>query len=421
MLWSSSSTPASGTAQENPGYAQAAGARRGSVQKTVKLALNAFPTTPSSLIEPDTGITAARIDVELADLFHQYYNDTYGEAPPSPDPAHFEHVQHLLPCKDFRFKWNGQGINKTAKGHKSNELGQAFCRWFLSEHLDIDYIAHLDEVRDHGALAQFGDIRVSTKPGTEGDAPDYFCATGDNQVCLAEAKGTGHAVGFGTRAFQKWRDQFERVEVRDASGGLVSVKGYVVAMRWAFEGDSTKTFTTLSAEDPQTPGRRSLGERDGDVSLAYATKSLHFAASLRRLRQPLIAAALQSGLQIPPDLLFNATVWKSLWPPIAHLRFVGGYYPSRFGATLPYRLEDGKLVHTPPDALRLDIASGTFVGIEERTFKMLAATARDGPARIGELRPLERTRAGYSGISLLRDGHVLGPIEFFYPIESITL
>ncbi len=389
------------------------------MQKTVKLALNAFPTTPASLVAPGGVVT--EIDVELVDLFHHYYNDTYGEAPPNPDPTHFEHVRHLLPGKPFRFKWNGQGINKTAKGNKSNELGQAFCRWFLSEHLDIHYIAHLDEVRDHGALDQFGGIKVETKPGTEGDAPDYFCATGSNEVCLAEAKGTGHAVGFTTKAFQKWRDQFDRVEVRDASGTLVSVKGYIVAMRWAFEGNSDKICTKLSAEDPQTPGRRPLGEGDGDVALSYATKSLHYAATLRRLRQPLIAAALQNGIRIPSELKFNATVWQSNWPPIAHLRFVGGYYPSAGGPTLPWKLEDGKVVHTPPDPFRLDIASGTFVGLEEKTFKMLAATARDGPSRIGELRPLNLNRSGYSGISLLRDGHVLGPIDFFYPVQTISL
>lgn len=389
------------------------------MQKTVKLALNAFPATPPSLIDPDTGAATVDIEVDLADLYHHYHNDTYGEDPPNPDPAHFEHVQHLLPCTAFRFKWNGQGINKTAKANKSNELGQAFCRWFLSEHLEIDYIAHLDEVRGHGALAEYGNIRVLTKPGTAGDAPDYFCASGDNQVFLAEAKGMGHAVGFKAKAFQKWRDQFHRVEVRDAFGTLVSVKGFIVAMRWAFEGDSAKTFTTLSAEDPETPGRRPLGE--ADRGLAFATKSLHYAASMRRLRQPLIAAALQRGVRLPPELLFNATVWKSHWPPIAHLRFIGGYYPSRAGATLPYRIDDGKLVYTPPDPLRLDIATGTFVGIEEVTFKMLAATARDGPGRIGELRPIELIRAGYSAISLLRDGQVLGPIEFFYPVDSVTL
>lgn len=387
--------------------------------KTVRLALNAFPSTPSSLVNPATGLAVPQVSVELADLYHQFYVDTYAEGPPDPDPAHFEHAHHLLPCQDFRFKWNGLGVNKTAKASASNRLGQAFCRWFLTTHLGIDFIAHIDDVRDHGALRPFGGISVKTAPGTEGDAPDYFCATGSNQVSLAEAKGTIKAVGFGTKAFQAWRDQFDRVEVRDQAGMLLTVKGVIVATRWAFETDSTAIRTTLSAEDPETPGQRPLG--DDSPGLAYAIKALNYSASLRRLRQPLLAAALQAGVRIQPDLAFNATVWESFWPPLKGLRFVGGYFPKGPGSVLPYSLDGGKLIHTPPDPLRLDISSGTFVGIEEEIFRTLADAARVGPSRISELRPIERRPVGYSGISLLGDGHVIGPIDFFVPVEAITL
>jgi hypothetical protein len=116
------------------------------VLKTVKLALNAFPSTPGTLLAATDGTPMDRIPVNLGDLYHHYYLDSFGLGPPDPDPAHFEQVRYLLPCPEFRFSKVGLGIAKTFKGNKSNELGQAFCRWFLSEHLNIDYIAHIEHV-----------------------------------------------------------------------------------------------------------------------------------------------------------------------------------------------------------------------------------------------------------------------------------
>jgi hypothetical protein len=45
----------------------------------------------------------------------------------------------------------------------------------------------------------------------------------------------------------------------DPGGTPLTVKGYITAMRWAMEDDSAKIATTLSAEDPETEGRRPLG------------------------------------------------------------------------------------------------------------------------------------------------------------------
>jgi hypothetical protein len=83
--------------------------------------------------------------------------------------------------------------------------------------------------------------------------------------------------------------------------------------------------------------------------------------------------------------------------------------------------EAGKFVMLPPDPLRLDISSGTFFGIEQKAFQQLVTTARVGPQVINELRPLEARATGYSGASLLKDGHVIGPIELFRPTKVLTL
>lgn len=391
----------------------------GVVLKTVKLALNAFPSIPPSLCGPANG-AALTLVVNLADLYHHYYLDSWGVRPPDPNPAHFEHVRYLLPCREFRFSTQGLGTAKTFKSNKSNELSQAFCRWFLSAHLDIDYIAHIEAVRNHGALARYGGVSVKTEEDGQGDGPDYFCASGANQIYLAEAKGTRHAVGFTTKEFQTWRNQFKRITVSDAHGQPVKVKGYIVAMRWATESDSVKISTTLSAEDPETLGQRPLGE--DRFGLVYATKSIHYASSLQRLRQPLIAEALLRGFTIPEELQFRLVVWECLLPPFAKLRFVGGYFPDAAGGSLPFEVSpDGKIKYTPADPLRLDIGSGTFFGIEEYTFKILAAAVRAGSAELGRLQPLEGSLFVESSVSLLRDGHMVGPIEFFRPVNFITV
>jgi hypothetical protein len=388
--------------------------------KTIRLAINAFPTIPPTLREDaDPQKVAGEIPVNLGDLYHHYYLDSWGLEPPDPDPAHFEQIRYLMPCRDFRFRRHGLGGNKTFKGNKSHELGQAFCRWFLAEHLGIVFFAQLDEVRDHGALAAHGGVSVVTNVTSSGDAPDYFCTDGNRDVFLAEAKGTSRAVGFAAQQFQVWRNQFKRVTVLNHAGTPMWVKGFIVATRWASDLDGPRVFTKLSAEDPVTDGDQRLLDESG--SLAAAIRSVHYAATLAKLQQPLLSAALRSGFQISDDLQFRFVVWESLLPSLKGLHFVGGYYPANPRGVLPIILEGERLIAIPADPLRLDISAGTFFGIELSIFKQLVLTARAGSVSINELRPLAVYPTGYSGVSLLADGHVLGTIELFRPINQLTL
>ena len=389
------------------------------MQKSVKLAISKFPSVPTTLQHlTNPAKPVDQVTVDLADLYHHYYLHNYDRVPPNPDPAHFEQVRYLMPCPDFRFQHGGQGTNKTFKGNKSNELGEAFCRWFLDKHLDIHHVASIDSVRDHGALAQHGGVSVESDPDVVGNGPDFFCVEGDGSISLAEAKGSAHAVGFDTKEFQTWRDQFDRVRVLDAGGQPLSVKGYIVAMRWAHQSNSAKVFTKLSAEDPKTPGERPFV--DEGRNFAAAVRSIHYAGSLRKLRQPILSTALAHGYLIPDELQFQVVVWRSLLPQLKGLRFVGGYFPSDPEGGLPYSIHDGKIFMQHKDPLRLDIGSGTFFGIAEPVFERLVATARFGPAAINELRLLDRPGTGYSGASLLKDGHVLGPVELFVPADIQT-
>lgn len=385
------------------------------MQKTVRLALKAFPTVPASVENPlKKGEAVSEIPVDLADLYLHYYIQSFDMTPPNPDPAHFEHVRYLEPCKPFRFQANGLGANKTKKQNSSNELGEAFCRWFLDRHLDISFVARIDDVRDHGALANANGVSVVSNATVEGDAPDYFCLESNGQISLAEAKGTIEAVGFGTKKFGTWRKQFDRVRVLDPSGTPMSVKGYIVAMRWAVHTHSANIFTTLSAEDPQTPGETRFFDETG--SFAAAIRSLHYAPSLAKMRQLVMSAALQTGTTIAPELRIQAVIWESFLPALKGLRFVGGYFPTDPNGELPVRMKDGEIGWPIQDPFRLDVSPGTFTGIEESIFRRLVDVARRGPTAIYELPRLERKNLGFSGASLLRDGHVIGPVELFWPV-----
>lgn len=390
------------------------------MQKSVRLALNKFPAVPASLQDPSNpGQAFTEIAVDLADLYHHYYLQSFDRAPPNPDPAHFEHVRYLEPCTPFRFQPNGLGANKTKKQNNSNELGEAFCRWFLDAHLDISHVARIDDVRDHGALSWAGNVSVESDATVEGDAPDYFCVEPNGQVSLAEAKGTIDAVGFGAKKFETWRKQFDRVRVLGPTGVPLSVKGYIIAMRWAVHTHSANIFTKLSAEDPETKGERPFFDESG--AMPAAIRSLHYAPSLAKIRQPILSAALATGTTIADELRFRIVLWESFLPTLKGLRFVGGYFPTDPNSTLPYALEDGKFVMAPDDPFRLDRSTGTFIGIEEATFRRLVDTARNGPFQINELPRLDRRATGYSGASYLRDGHVLGPIELFRPVTADTV
>ncbi|WP_339694569.1 hypothetical protein [Celeribacter baekdonensis] len=389
----------------------------GCMQKSIRVALNKFPTVPPSLQNPkNPGSPVLEIMVNLADLYHYYYLQSYDKAPPNPDPAEFEHVRYLEPCTAFRFQRNGLGANKTKKQNNSNELGEAFCRWFLAEHLEITHVARIDDVRNHGALSWAHGVTVEYNPSTEGDAPDYFCVEPTGQVSLAEAKGTIQAVGFKAKKFATWRNQFNRVRVLDRLGNAMSVKGYIVAMRWAVHTHSPAIFTTLSAEDPQTPGERPFFDESG--AFAAAVRSVHYASSLAKIRQPVLSAALATGTTIADDLSFQIIIWECLLPALKGLRFVGGYFPTDPEGVQPFRFHAGKLVAVPNDPLRLDRSSGTFIGIEEKTFRHLVGTARNGPMTINDLPRIERRITGFSGASYLPDGHVLGSIDLFRPIAA---
>jgi hypothetical protein len=384
------------------------------MEKTVDLALNRFPEVPHSLREdPGAGFPKSCIQVNLASLYHHYYLDSYGQVPPDPDPTQFEYFRFFAQGHDFRLAGNGIGISKLRRLHSSAELGQAFCRWFLHDYLDITYFAHIEHVLDKLANHDLGNLRLEKVQS--GDVPDYLCASRQHKAHLAEAKGRYSSISFGSREFESWRRQFQRVEAKDSANQSVSLKGFIVGTRFATEKHGSVVRTKVSAEDPDSPGGAGLaGDEPDDLGLRVI--ALHYGGIAQKLRQPVLAAALLGGYVVPDEIGFPVVVWESRFGPLDGKRFVGGYYLTGDGV-VPIAQQADKLQLPVADPFRLDVSHATFFGVEESIFEAVTMLVRKSPRAAAAVRTYDEVQPFYSGISVLRDGSIMSPIEFFNPVR----
>ncbi|MBK8905430.1 MAG: hypothetical protein IPM53_29880 [Anaerolineaceae bacterium] len=382
------------------------------MERSVSIYLNKFDPIPLPLRDSDVSSGyLEEVKINLAELYHHYYLDTYGRLPPDPDPVHFEYLQFLSRDPDFRLSGDGLGFSTAARRHRSNELGQAFCRWFLDKFLNISYFAHMEHVLNKGAQSRAGQVRIERQ--FSGDAPDYLCAD-TKGVYLAEAKGRYRAISFKNAEFNKWRKQFSRVVVKDNNGKELSVKGYIVGTRYATEKDRSNVSTTIYAEDPRSPGEESLNDDQGFLSARVI--ATHYSYIADKLNQPLLASSLLYNYLVPEELNFPAIVWELIAGPLAGARFVGGY----FYKTWPPRFWSGSENFFEWDRANLNASRATFFGLSEQIFSFIVKTAKQGARFQGNIIGFELPSPFYDGLSILRDGSILAPIDFVRPIEQVN-
>lgn len=387
------------------------------MERSLRLALNKYAVIPHTLRADLTkNQPVGSVTVDLANLFHHYYLDSFGTAPPQPDPVQFEHVRFLLPCSDFRFQGRGLGISPAIKRSRSTELGQAFCRWFLHDHFNITYFAHMEQILNRQLHRAFEGCRIERT--ATGDTPDYFCAENVNRVFLAEAKGRYSAVSFSNQEFNTWRQQFGRVRFVDRTGSPRSIKGHIVATRFATEQSSSRVQSGIWAEDPNSPGEQSAGEADlGE--LGQGVVASHYSGIASKLSQPVLAGALATGVPLPDELTVLGMAWRVLAGPLEGRRFVGGYFSDDDREPV-LRDFNGRIVFSRPARLRLDRPNLTFFGLEERIFKQVVDLARARTRQMPEISQFEETAFFYSGFSVLRDGSAMGPLDWFSPEEEVA-
>jgi len=122
----------------------------------------------------------------------------------------------------------------------------------------------MEHVADKETHAAFNGLKI-TKKGS--DVPDYLCARSVLDPQIAEAKGRYSAISFSSKEFTTWRSQFSNIEVRNRSGMLLSLKGFVVATRFVTDVNRSSMLTTMFVEDPLTPGDTTDSSRFPELGL----------------------------------------------------------------------------------------------------------------------------------------------------------
>ena len=373
--------------------------------KTINFKLNKFNTIPNSLREVANRNSASeQTEVNLADLYNHYFQDKYGRYIPDPDPANFEYLRFITNTADFRIQGDGIGDSTVARRNSSTDLGQAFCRYFLYKHLNITYFAHMEHVLDKNTIPAFNGMVIERL--SSGDVPDYLCAESVDKVFIGEAKARYTSINFSNKEFQKWRNQFNRIIIKNKNGIPISLKGYIVGTRLATEVNRMSLNTTLYVEDPKTKGEYFSGKDISNLGLRII--SLHYSNIAEKINQPMLASSLFYGFTMQDEIQFPPTVWEFTEGPIKGLRFVGGYY----GKDVKY----DKLGNIINNAYNLMASRLTFYGVEENIFKSVVRIARGDINNTIEMPTLKQIEPFYSGVSILRDGSIIAPVEFLRPI-----
>lgn len=383
------------------------------MSKTLQLNLSDFQNVPHTLSQPgNPGMHTSEIEVKFASICHQMYLDIRGASVPRPNPLFSDYSRFLMPDRALRFRSNGLGSHKEIRVGELNRFGKAFCRWFLHDHCEITYFAHMDDMLNKGRKPELGQSRVERT--SKGDSPDYVCADRQRHVFLAEAKGTTAAISFGSAKFANWRGQFETVTVIDHDGKQRAVKGYIVATRLVTDKQQNAQ-SILLAEDPATPGEAPL-DADSSPDVARRVIANHYASVFARLRLPLLAQALVGEIEPNAGFLIPVGVWRCLIPGLSDREFVGGYFPPDGVApedTTWGRVGWGTRFGNRWNSLDLSAAGFTFFGLDRDTFiaaKTAAVSDRDAIAADA---PSANAVQLPSDFSLLRDGTVLAPLDYF--------
>lgn len=383
------------------------------LQRSVAFSLRNVPTIPRSLrAEAPFNSPAVETSINLAQLFQQYYHDSYPAGPPNPDPANFEYLTLVSPAPDFRFLDHVLRASRVKRQSISTDLGQAFCRQILHDHFGIVYFAHMSDVLERPTHPAFGGLRI--RRIAKGDVPDYLCARKVTEPLIAEAKGRFSSIGFDTAAWASWRQQFTRIAIEASTGEHRRAKGYIVATRFIADSAAAARRTTVFLEDPDVPGLSELAEEER-LDLGTMVLALHYSRVFSKLDLPLIAASLGLGFNLPDQLNFQLPVWTCLTPPFQGKEFIGGFYRTREGAT-PSLTEKG---WSPP--VELGRGQLTFVGLSLDVARVVMSAARGSWRMLARVEPPQPEGLVGSEFAWLLDGSVCTPIEFFIPTGNVSL
>jgi len=383
------------------------------MNRTIQLALNKVSPTPHSLrLTPSIDKPTSEAFVNLGQLFQHYYFDSFPTAPPKPDPSRFEYLELISAAPKFQFLPFVKDASLVKKRALSTEMGQAFCRWILSEHFGINYFAHMSKVLGKPTHAAFDGMKI--KRIAKGDVPDYLCARSVTKPRVAEAKGRFSSVGFNSAEFQDWREQFTRIEARDKRNVTLQLKGYISATRFSTEDSSSRIQSGIFVEDPNTIGERDATEIQ-EPFIGRVIVSMHYAQIFRKLDLLPLASALDNGAALANELSFQVPIWTCFTEPFLRREFIGGFYQTLEGH-MPNLTKEGWQM-----PLQLGQGHACFIGLELSTALTVAKAARGNWNLLDDLATVEPSGIWNSDFSWLRDGSVIAPLIYFLPTGAIQL
>jgi hypothetical protein len=382
------------------------------MQRTVCFHLKDVTPTPNGLrFLPQIDAPNTVMEINLGQLFLQYYFDSYPAAPPNPDPTQFEYLQLISSSSDFRFLAHVAEASLVKRRALSAEMGQAFCRLILHDHFGIVYFAHMNDVLNKPTHAAFNGMRIERK--CKGDIPDYLCARSVDSPCIAEAKGRFSGISFQSKEFQAWRDQFGRIRVVDRSKQSRRTKGFIVGTRFVTEANSTSLQTTFYLEDPDTEGETVL--EDSGRPIGRTTIAMHYGTVLRKLGLLALASALTNGYPLSEQLSFQVPVWTCFAQPFERTQYIGGFYRTP-GGTGPILTDHGWRA-----TLELGTGHSVFIGLQLSAVRQIAKAARGNWEQLDALEIAAPRGSWGSEFAWLADGTVAAPAEYFLPTTTETL
>jgi hypothetical protein len=179
--------------------------------------------------------------------------------------------EELLKPGSGNLVWKGRGPGRGIEMRRafSGLFGRFFARAYLQRYHGFTWFAPIDDAPTYLSKR----VRVSRKPGTSSELPDWVCAR-PGEVAIAEAKGS-HQKG---NATQGGRPGPVKTAEGQISGVVVeksqlvagaerwiprSVKGWAVMSRWSVEDPTRDAFQYVL--DPNTDGEPLSGDDRAEI------------------------------------------------------------------------------------------------------------------------------------------------------------
>lgn len=342
---------------------------------------------PAHLRTP-RGHPMTRVSLDIAEVARCAWNEILQTAPQS--TSLFGFLEDLLePGPNLVWSDGGPGRGTEMRRSFSGLFGRFFARAYLEQHHDFVWFTAIDGDNFHLSPSW----RVSRKPGSQTEMPDWICAR-PGELAIGEAKGS-HQKGNMTRGGMPGPIKTADGQIRGilvqklvrlgtrTSWQSKRLKGWAVMSRWGLASPARAPF--LYALDPETEGETPTPVEIDDLVQAVARTHVEQTAlglGLLKAIDEKIAVAPRRRVRVADDQEGRHFAGKIITPfgPV-DLDFGRA---KEIAAQLPY-----------PDLVR-------FVGLDED----LLADYLQGKALI----PRSRRRIG--DLSLVgRDGLVIAPVQ----------